>query len=243
VEEIRAHGEKHSKTFSYSTSLWKTDFPAMARKTVIRLCLSRYGYLDPNDRLALSVSDETEAEDDEYVTVEVQPQPSRSAEQNLRELGYAPQADDYPYSDYPDELVEDGDFVNAEAEPEPERVQAPAKPALRQQPETLKTNLERRAKEAAKFKVSGVQQGIIAAVMETALSSGDPKANRKQLLAWLFGKDSLAKLNNNELSALYSWLKPYQDSGGEWKPEAMAEREMIAAFAHCQPAQESLPLV
>lgn len=48
VEEIKAHAGKYSKTFSSdkeyvrNTSKWVTDFDAMAKKTVLKLLLSKY---------------------------------------------------------------------------------------------------------------------------------------------------------------------------------------------------------
>lgn len=88
VDEIREHGEKYSKTFDYPTSLWRTNFEAMARKTVIRLCLSRYGYLDPTDAMTLSALDETEVEDVQYT--EAPETPERSEADTMRELGFSP---------------------------------------------------------------------------------------------------------------------------------------------------------
>ena len=70
VEEIEEHAKKYSKTFDkvkkvwWSDSLWKTDFENMAKKTVIRLGLSRYGYFDADDYLAMNESDEVT--DDEF---------------------------------------------------------------------------------------------------------------------------------------------------------------------------------
>ena len=51
IEEIKSHGKKYSQTFSSSKdyvrnmSKWTTDFDAMARKTVIKLLLSKYAPL------------------------------------------------------------------------------------------------------------------------------------------------------------------------------------------------------
>lgn len=42
-EEVSRHGKKYSKTFENGT--WKTDFDAMATKTVIKLLLSKYAPL------------------------------------------------------------------------------------------------------------------------------------------------------------------------------------------------------
>lgn len=45
VEELQAHGKTYSKTYSDSGSRWKTDFETMAKKTVIKLLISKYGPL------------------------------------------------------------------------------------------------------------------------------------------------------------------------------------------------------
>ena len=79
VEEIEEHAKKYSKTFDkvkkvwWSDSLWKTDFENMAKKTVIRLGLSRYGYFDADDYLTMSENDDSEFEelDDDYIDGEL----------------------------------------------------------------------------------------------------------------------------------------------------------------------------
>lgn len=40
VDEIRSHGQKYSKTFKSGSSLWQTDFPSMAMKTMYKRILS-----------------------------------------------------------------------------------------------------------------------------------------------------------------------------------------------------------
>lgn len=45
VEQAKAHGVKYSQTFKKGFGLWKTDFEAMAHKTVLKLLLSRYAPL------------------------------------------------------------------------------------------------------------------------------------------------------------------------------------------------------
>ena len=79
VEEIEEHAKKYSKTFDkfkkvwWSDSLWKTDFENMAKKTVIRLGLSRYGYFDADDYLAMNESDEVTDDDfnDDFIDGEL----------------------------------------------------------------------------------------------------------------------------------------------------------------------------
>jgi len=45
TEKIEAHGKKFSKSYSKSSSPWKTNFEAMAKKTVVRLLLSKWGIM------------------------------------------------------------------------------------------------------------------------------------------------------------------------------------------------------
>lgn len=61
-EALLAHGEKYSKTFRRDDSKWKTDFPAMAKKTVIKQLLSKWGPLSIEMRTVLAA--EAVAEDE-----------------------------------------------------------------------------------------------------------------------------------------------------------------------------------
>lgn len=45
VEKIHDHAKKYSKSYGYDSSAWKTNFPDMAKKTVLRQILSKYGLL------------------------------------------------------------------------------------------------------------------------------------------------------------------------------------------------------
>lgn len=45
VEQAKAHGVRYSQTFKKGKGLWKTDFEAMAHKTVLKLLLSRFAPL------------------------------------------------------------------------------------------------------------------------------------------------------------------------------------------------------
>lgn len=45
TEELLAHGKQYSPSYSRADSKWKTDFDAMARKTVIKALLSKWGPL------------------------------------------------------------------------------------------------------------------------------------------------------------------------------------------------------
>lgn len=80
VEEIAAHGQKFSKTYSQGGSVWKTDFDAMAKKTVLKLLLGKFGPMSVDMQSALvndqSVVDasgtETYADNDESIVMPVE---------------------------------------------------------------------------------------------------------------------------------------------------------------------------
>lgn len=44
-EECEAHGKKYSQTYKRGSGLWSTEFWAMAKKTCLKLLLSKYGIL------------------------------------------------------------------------------------------------------------------------------------------------------------------------------------------------------
>lgn len=44
-DKIEKHAQRFSKSYNHSTSVWKTDFDAMAKKTVLKHCLSNWGVL------------------------------------------------------------------------------------------------------------------------------------------------------------------------------------------------------
>lgn len=67
VEEIHEHGKKYSSAYSRKDSPWQTEPAKMEKKTVLRLLLRRWGYIDPADAQLL---DEIEAE--QPVTIEAE---------------------------------------------------------------------------------------------------------------------------------------------------------------------------
>lgn len=44
-EDVEAHAKKFSKTYSFTNGVWQTDFDSMAKKTVLRNLLSKWGIL------------------------------------------------------------------------------------------------------------------------------------------------------------------------------------------------------
>ena len=67
VEELQAHGAKYSKTYKSSSSVWKTDFAAMASKTVLKLLLNRYAPLEIDSDLARAIQADQADSDGDYI--------------------------------------------------------------------------------------------------------------------------------------------------------------------------------
>lgn len=64
VEELNAHAKKYSKNFAkYGSGLWSDDFDSMAKKTVLKLLISKFGPLNTQLQNAIA---EDQAVDGEY---------------------------------------------------------------------------------------------------------------------------------------------------------------------------------
>lgn len=62
VEEIDEHKKRYSKGWQRQDSAWQTNPKEMAMKTVLRLLLSRYGYLDPKAQAIMAIDDSSDDE-------------------------------------------------------------------------------------------------------------------------------------------------------------------------------------
>lgn len=64
VDELNAHAKKYSKNFAkYGSGLWSDDFDSMAKKTVLKLLISKYGPLNTQLQKAIQ---EDQTVDSEY---------------------------------------------------------------------------------------------------------------------------------------------------------------------------------
>lgn len=71
TEELEGHGSKYSKTYNQSSSKWKTDFDAMALKTVIKLLLSKFAPLSVDSQMQKAIiADQAVIKDVETMEVE-----------------------------------------------------------------------------------------------------------------------------------------------------------------------------
>jgi recombination protein RecT len=70
-EKIEAHAKRHSKTFAVDNSAWKTDFDAMALKTVLKALLSKYGILSVKIVSALASDDDQDERAEQEAEAEI----------------------------------------------------------------------------------------------------------------------------------------------------------------------------
>ena len=66
VEELQAHAKRYSKNYAkYGTGLWKDQFDVMAKKTVLKLLISKYGALSTSLQQAIR-ADQASIDGDGY---------------------------------------------------------------------------------------------------------------------------------------------------------------------------------
>ena len=69
MDDVTAHGKKYSKSFGNASGRWKLDFNAMAKKTVLKLLLSKFGILSIEMQTAIQADQGVinETGDAEYI--------------------------------------------------------------------------------------------------------------------------------------------------------------------------------
>lgn len=95
-DKVLSHARKYSKSFNSTNSVWKSDFDAMAIKTVLRNLLSHYGYMSVEMSTAFEAEENTAAADSVIssgadIVIDAAPDNSAEAE--------TPAAADYPFAE------------------------------------------------------------------------------------------------------------------------------------------------
>ena len=87
-EEVREHAKKFSKTFLSRFSSWQTNFDSMAKKTVLKLLLSKFGILSIEMQTAQKVDQAVikEIEPDGNVEVEYVDSPEGDNANDIKEV-------------------------------------------------------------------------------------------------------------------------------------------------------------
>lgn len=93
VDQLKAHGQKYSRNYNSSNSLWKTDFSSMSKKTLLKQILSKFGILsvemqraqifDQSSPLGDAITDGVDALVPEYVD---NPNSADAKKKNLESL-------------------------------------------------------------------------------------------------------------------------------------------------------------
>ncbi len=123
-EEIEQHAGKYSQTYKYKGSVWQENFDLMAKKTVLKLLLSRFAPLSVEMQSAIT-SDQAvfkEADKPSYVDNEavedVQAEELPSEEQINEAIESIQEAGDFDtlteiYNGFPNELKADRSVMQA----------------------------------------------------------------------------------------------------------------------------------
>lgn len=113
TQELEEHARKYSKSYANGNGKWKDDKPAMSRKTVVKLLLSKWGPQSTEMQKAFRADQAAMAEDDAYNYLDN----DKAADQ--------PKEDD---QQHPPDDVPEGEVVEPTAEPvNPDQSELPPK--------------------------------------------------------------------------------------------------------------------
>jgi hypothetical protein len=90
--------------------------------------------------------------------------------------------------------------------------------------------------------ISDGKRGVIVPVLETIWGDATAKEKRYQVQKYLTGKTHMREMTDPDLIAIYLWLEPAKDTGGQWSAKETAAREAraIVASLDAQPGQQAL---
>ena len=81
-DEVEAHGKRYSQMYKMGKGFWKSDFDAMALKTVIKLGMSKFGVLSVDMQKAIKTDEgviDVETEEIKYPDAPMQEQPKEAS--------------------------------------------------------------------------------------------------------------------------------------------------------------------
>lgn len=88
VAQIEAHAKRFSQTYKNGQGVWKDNFSAMAKKTILKLTLSRYAPLSVQMQTAF-VADQSITDGDDYEYSDNKPEVSDQSEKAAKLFGNA----------------------------------------------------------------------------------------------------------------------------------------------------------
>lgn len=98
TEDMLRHAQTFSKSFSRSSSVWKTNFDAMGLKTVIKQLISKYGIMSIDMQSDLATAISSDIEYDRAETQNVTPLEQAAAEQTIDAEADVVDADPEPHA-------------------------------------------------------------------------------------------------------------------------------------------------
>jgi recombination protein RecT len=169
VDELTNHAKKYSKSFAKGYGLWKDQFDVMAKKTVLKLLISKYGALSTTLQEAI-LADQAAVEEDGYKYVDNDKDIVDSSDESANK----------GKSDK--ENVIDGDVVEDDVDQtpkEPTEAEAPqAEPVAGDPPkkeakasapvETPKEKLQRKIAESAERRKAEAEKGTQSTLIDEA---------------------------------------------------------------------------
>lgn len=222
VEEIHEYARKYSKGYDNPKSIWKANPRAMEQKTVLRILLRKWGYLDPSDLAVVDQVEQENAEAEDIPAVEIVEAPKpHPAETAPSEPGYF--ADDLEF--YAETEFCEAEPIPAEAEPQGQNgngTNRPYPPAVvREKIAALTAEFTRKGE-----KPTNGQRAVLPHNLELCFAGmSESDKIRRSVMRYLTGKNSTNDLTDAEILALRRWLNVQQDSGGEWIPDPLSVRE------------------
>ena len=155
IEELQAHAKKYSKNYAkYGTGLWKDQFDVMAKKTVLKLLISKYGALSTSLQQAIR-ADQASIDGDGYNYVDNDKESIVDTDDDASDKGKSDKTNVIEGEVTPPNVGEDvtppdaPDTTDVDQTPkEPTEAEAPQEPAKTEPDETPKEKLARKIAES-----------------------------------------------------------------------------------------------
>jgi hypothetical protein len=120
-----------------------------------------------------------------------------------------------------------------------------AKTARPYAPEIVKAGIDEKANKKHQGKAASDYQRRNVVIALEKCFAGDPNHEEKRhaVQAYLTGEGSSKNIPDNYVLALFDWLKPYQDDGGEYTCDPMAAKEAQSIYTAHLEAQGQQALI
>jgi len=146
VEELTGHAKKYSKNYAkYGTGLWKDQFDVMAKKTVLKLLISKYGALSTSLQQAIR-ADQASIDGDGYNYVDNDKESIVDTDEDSADKGKSDKTNVIDGEVSPPESPDNSDVDQSPKEPT--EAEAPQEDAPDEPEETPKEKLARKIAES-----------------------------------------------------------------------------------------------